>query len=76
VFYARACAADPKNSAVYLARGKALEALEQLEQAEAVYREGMEVASRKGDLMPLKEMEHRVLLLSGASSEMEQGEVS
>jgi len=73
-FYARACAADPKNSAVYLARGKALEALERLAQAETIYREGMEVASRKGDLMPLKEMEHRVLLLSGANSATGQGE--
>ncbi len=73
-FYARACAADPRNSAVYLARGKALEALERLTQAENVYREGMEVASRKGDLMPLKEMEHRVLLLSGANPGMGQGE--
>jgi len=64
-FYARACAVDANNSAIYLARGKALERLEHAHQAEAVYRAGMEVASRKGDLMPLKEMEHRVLLLSG-----------
>ena len=28
-----------------------------------VYREGMAVASKKGDLMPLKEMERRALLL-------------
>jgi hypothetical protein len=28
----------------------------------------MEVASRKGDLMPLKEMEHRVLLLTARSA--------
>jgi folate-binding protein YgfZ len=65
--YARACEADAGNSAVYLARGKALEALARSPEAEAVYRAGMEVASRKGDLMPLKEMEHRVLLLAGAS---------
>jgi folate-binding protein YgfZ len=72
--YARACQVDPKNSAVYLARGKALEALDRPADAEAVYRGGMEVASRKGDLMPLKEMEHRMLLLSGASQSADAGE--
>lgn len=73
-FYARASNADANNSAVYLARGKVLEQLERERDAEAVYREGMEVASRKGDLMPLKEMEHRVLLLSGAHSGSQQQE--
>ena len=64
--YARAAAANANNSAVYLAHGKVLEALGRPREAEAVYRTGMEVASRKGDLMPLKEMEHRALLLSAA----------
>ena len=63
------------NSAVYLARGKVLEALEQRGEAEAVYRLGMDVASRQGDLMPLKEMEHRVLLLSGAQPGADEGDV-
>ena len=58
-------AVDAENSAIYLARGKALEYLDRSHEAEKVYRAGLEVASRKGDLMPLKEMEHRVLLLSG-----------
>ncbi len=62
--YARAADADANNSAVYLARGKVLEELGRGSEAEGVYRAGMEVASRKGDLMPLKEMEHRALLLS------------
>ena len=61
----RAQAVDAENSAIYLARGKALEHLDRSHEAEKVYRAGLEVASRKGDLMPLKEMEHRVLLLSG-----------
>jgi folate-binding protein YgfZ len=65
--YARASLADSSNSAVFLAHGKALEALERPGEAESVYRNGMEVASRKGDLMPLKEMENRVLLLSAMS---------
>ena len=63
---ARASEVDSENSAVFLAHGKALEKLGRPADAEPVYRRGMEVASRKGDLMPLKEMEHRVLLLGGA----------
>lgn len=54
---------DRQNSAVYTAHGRALEALDRHEDAIATYREGVEVASRKGDLMPLREMEHRLLLL-------------
>jgi folate-binding protein YgfZ len=60
----RASEADKNNSAVYLAWGKALEELSRSHEALTTYRSGMEVASRRGDLMPLKEMEHRVLLLS------------
>ena len=63
----RAVEVEGENSAVYLARGKAQEQLGRAADAEATYRTGMEVASRKGDLMPLKEMEHRVLLLSGSA---------
>jgi Flp pilus assembly protein TadD len=66
---ARAAGSERDNSAVHLALGKALEQLGRNAEAERVYREGMEVASRKGDLMPLKEMEHRLLLLSGSSSD-------
>ncbi len=43
--------------------------LEGVENAEPIYRLGMEVASRKGDLMPLKEMEHRALLLSATHTD-------
>ena len=66
--YLRAEGVDPENSAIYLAHGKVLEKLELFEEALAIYRTGMEVASRKGDLMPLGEMEHRALLLSGGSA--------
>ncbi|MEE3327777.1 MAG: glycine cleavage T C-terminal barrel domain-containing protein [Myxococcota bacterium] len=62
--YVRAEEVDSDSSAIYLAHGKVLEKVERFEEALAVYRAGMEVASRKGDLMPLGEMEHRVLLLS------------
>ena len=64
---ARAGAAQKDNSAIYVAHGKALEMLHREADAIAVYRSGMEIASRKGDLMPLKEMERRVLLLSPAA---------
>ncbi len=63
---ARALAVDRKNSAVYAAHGRALEALDRPDDAVGTYRQGVEVASRQGDLMPLKEMEHRLMLL-GAS---------
>ncbi len=64
---ARALEVDRNNSAVYLARGRCLEHTGAHDEAVAVYQAGVTVASRKGDLMPLKEMEHRLLLL-GASS--------
>ncbi|MCH2184881.1 tetratricopeptide repeat protein, partial [Myxococcota bacterium] len=65
--YSKAENVDPENSAIYLAHGKVLEKRDLFEEALAIYRKGMEVASRKGDLMPLGEMEHRALLLSGGS---------
>jgi folate-binding protein YgfZ len=64
---ARASAAQKDNSAIYAAHGKALEMLSREADALKVYRDGMAVASRKGDLMPLKEMERRVLLLSAST---------
>ena len=51
------------NSALYASYGKVLESLEQLSAAAEVYRRGIAVASRRGDLMPLKDMEHRLLML-------------
>ena len=62
----RALAVDKNNSAIYLAYGKALESLDQRTEARSVYDTGMAVASKRGDLMPLREMEHRVLLLDAA----------
>ena len=61
--YARAMAAQKNNSAVFLARGKALEKLEHTDEALAIYKEGLEVASRRGDMTPLREIESRILLL-------------
>ena len=59
----KSCTVQADNSAAFLARGKALEMLSREADAVKVYREGMAVASKKGDLMPLREMERRVLLL-------------
>lgn len=63
---ARARAAQPENSAVYLAHGRALEQLGRAAEAAEAYRAGATVASRRGDLQPLREMEHRLLLLAAA----------
>jgi len=64
---ANACAAQKDNSPIYLAHGKALEMLGREADAITVYRAGMAVASKKGDLMPLKEMERRMILLEGSA---------
>jgi Flp pilus assembly protein TadD len=59
----KALSAQRDNSPVYLTYGKVLEQLGRREEAIEIYRQGMAVASKKGDLMPLKEMEHRLLLM-------------
>lgn len=50
-------------SVAYLNLGKCHEFLGKQEEAVRVYREGIAVASRKGDLMPLREMERRLRAL-------------
>lgn len=47
-------------SAAWLNLGKCHEFLGQLDAARAAYRDGIAAASRKGDLMPLREMERRM----------------
>lgn len=64
---ARAVAAQPEQTAPYLKHGKALEALGRVDEAAAVYRAGIAVASRRGDLQPLREMERRVVVLEAGS---------
>lgn len=59
----RACEIQRDNSPLYAALGRVLEQLGRTEEAAATYRRGVEVASRRGDFMPLKEMEHRLLML-------------
>ena len=54
-------------SAAYVLLGKTMEKLLRKEEAIEVYRKGIAVASKKGDLMPLKEMQQKLnqLLHSG-----------
>ncbi len=47
-------------SAAYLLMGKTLEKLSRLEQASDIFRQGIAVASKKGDLMPLNDMQTRL----------------
>ncbi len=50
----------PDLSAAYLALGKTLEHLSQKEEAADIYKKGIEAASKKGDLMPLRDMQNRL----------------
>lgn len=70
----KASKVDQNHSAVYLAWGKALAELGRAEEALEVFRKGIEVASRKGDLMPLKEMENRIFLLEASRPPEEKRE--
>jgi folate-binding protein YgfZ len=47
-------------SAAYVLLGKTMEKLSRQNEAIQAYREGIAVASRKGDLMPLKEMQQKL----------------
>jgi tetratricopeptide (TPR) repeat protein len=64
---ARARTAQPENSPLYLAHGRVLELLGRASDAAKTYQAGVTVASRKGDLQPLREMEHRLLMLTAAN---------
>ncbi|MGP0630765.1 CAF17-like 4Fe-4S cluster assembly/insertion protein YgfZ [Nitrospina sp. 32_T5] len=47
-------------SAAYLLLGKTLEKLSRKEEAAEVYQQGIAAASKKGDLMPLRDMQNRL----------------
>ena len=51
---------QPKHSAAYLSLGKAYEGAADTTMAKETYEKGIEIASAKGDLMPLKEMQTRL----------------
>jgi tetratricopeptide (TPR) repeat protein len=56
----RALASDPRYSAAFLALGRAHEGAGNLEEAGRVYREGIEVAAARGDLMTANRMQERL----------------
>ena len=64
----KATAVDPLYSAAWLQLGKALSAMGDTARAYEVYTRGIEAATEKGDLMPLKEMEQRRAGLPSAGS--------
>lgn len=55
---------QPDYSAAFLNLGKCHEYVGAYEEAKAAYTQGIAVSSRKGDLMPLREMERRLKALS------------
>ena len=63
----RATEVQKDFSAAYLDLGKCHEFLGHTQDAIGAYREGIAVASRKGDLMPLREMERRLKALENKS---------
>jgi folate-binding protein YgfZ len=56
------------HSAAYLALGKTLEKLSRKDEAADIYKKGIEAASKKGDLMPLKDMQTRLNQISHSDS--------
>jgi folate-binding protein YgfZ len=59
-FLEQATRVSKDYSAAYLQLGKCLEFTKQYDLARDAFRKGIEVATRKGDLMPLREMERRL----------------
>ncbi|MFQ5482789.1 MAG: tetratricopeptide repeat protein [Nitrospinaceae bacterium] len=55
-------------SAAYLVLGKNLEKLDRNEEAAAVYKKGIAAAAKKGDLMPLRDMQNRLQPLAHSKS--------
>jgi folate-binding protein YgfZ len=58
----------PDYSVAYKLLGKTLEKLSKIDEALEVYKKGISTASKKGDLMPLKEMQSRQYQLLHADS--------
>ena len=65
----RATRSQKDYSAAWLNLGKCLEFTERAPEAMDAYRKGIEAATRKGDLMPLREMERRLKALQERTPE-------
>ncbi|NUM52756.1 MAG: tetratricopeptide repeat protein [Candidatus Hydrogenedentes bacterium] len=63
----RATQVQKDYSVAYLNLGKCFEFLNRTSDARGAYKAGIECAARKGDLMPLREMERRLKALTDAS---------
>ncbi len=59
----KAIEVKPTHTVAYLALGQALEALERIPEALETYKEGVNVAAKRGDMIPLKEMQNRLAQL-------------
>jgi folate-binding protein YgfZ len=53
----KAIAAKPTHTVAYLALGKAFEQLNRLDEAMNVYKKGIDLAAKRGDITPMKEMQ-------------------
>jgi len=62
--FQKTLAAQPNHSACYLTLGKTYEALNQLENAQQIYHQGIKVAAQRRDLMPLNDMQQRLAHLT------------
>lgn len=60
---------DPNHSSSYLGLGMALEGLGDQEKAKKIYRQGIQVADKKGDIMPLRKMEALLRALENKGKE-------
>jgi Tfp pilus assembly protein PilF len=61
---------NPKYSTAYLLLGKAYEAMNETALARQIYQDGIQVASKQGDMMPANEMQSRLnqlVVVSGLS---------
>jgi tetratricopeptide (TPR) repeat protein len=70
-YFARAAELQKDYSVAYLNLGKCHEFLGNSEDAAAAYRQGIRAAGRKGDLIPMREMERRLNSLKGRNSAVE-----
>lgn len=52
--------AQPSHTVAYLSLGKALEATGEFTRAKEIYKKGIPIASARGDMMPLSEMQQRL----------------